>query len=50
MSSTLLVGFYNTSNEMRNKELFFSLKENEKNDCIHALSFLTKRIKTNRVR
>ena len=37
MSNTLLVGFYNTSSEMRNKELFFSLEENEKNDCISRI-------------
>ena len=33
----LLVGFYNTDSKMRNKELIFSLKENEKNDCISQI-------------
>ena len=33
----LLVGFYNSGNTMRNKELIFSLKENEKNDCISRI-------------
>jgi hypothetical protein len=33
----LLVGFYNSGNTVRNKELIFSLKENEKNDCISRI-------------
>ena len=33
----LLVGFYTTNSAARNKELIFSLKENEKNDCISRI-------------
>ena len=33
----LLVGFYATNSAARNKELIFSLKENEKNDCISRI-------------